>query len=209
VTAFSAADEGVHAASAAEEWTFAFWLPDGSCGGYTSLVRNEAGVSYFAALVRVGEPLLHVSDLGGPPLRSVDHLIVKSEGLWAEHICEDPFTQWTIANETYAVALDDPDDVFGRPYGTPTPIAFDLEWYATGDATSVLAGYQQTGTVEASIEVPGGPITGEFMAIRSHRWGNWSWMSAEANGGLRAPVLLNEIRHERTLASKGWSPFPF
>ena len=38
------------------------------------------------------------------------------------------------ANETYAAALDDPDDALGRAYGMPTPIAFDLEWYATAPA---------------------------------------------------------------------------
>ena len=58
--------------------------------------------------------------------------LVKAPGLWAEHTCDAPMQQWTVANETYATALDDPDDALGRAYGVPTAMAFDLEWYATG-----------------------------------------------------------------------------
>jgi hypothetical protein len=210
VTALPTADdEGLHFGAVAEEWSFSFWRPDGTCGGYTSLVLANGAVSYFAAIVRVGEPLLHVSDVDGPPLRSAEHLIVKSEGLWAEHICEVPFEQWTIANETYAVALDDPDDVFGRSYGTPTPFAFDLEWYATARPEPIEAGYCQLGVVEAHIELPGTPLAGEFQSARSHRWGSWVWDSDESGIGLRAPVLINSRPIERRLTSTGWSPSPF
>ena len=57
-------------------------------------------------------------------------MIVKAEALWAEHVCDVPFEQWSIGNETYAVELDDPDEALGRAYGARRPIAFDLEWYA-------------------------------------------------------------------------------
>ena len=43
-----------------------------------------------------------------------------------------PFEQWTVQNECYAVALDDPADALGRAYGESTPVAFDVEWYADG-----------------------------------------------------------------------------
>ena len=60
-----------------------------------------------------------------------DPFIVKGEALWAEHHCDAAMQQWSIGNETYASAIDDPDEALGRAYGDPTPIAFDLEWYAT------------------------------------------------------------------------------
>ena len=60
-----------------------------------------------------------------------DPFLVKAPGLWAEHTFDAPMQQWTVANETYATALDDPDDALGRAYGVPTAVAFDLEWYAT------------------------------------------------------------------------------
>ena len=53
------------------------------------------------------------------PARS-DPLLVKAHGLWAEHVCDVPMEQWTVANETYAAALDDPDDALGRAYGRPS-----------------------------------------------------------------------------------------
>ena len=49
-----------------------------------------------------------------------DPLLVKAHGLWAEHMCDAPMEQWTVANETYAAALDDPDDALGRAYGQPS-----------------------------------------------------------------------------------------
>ena len=88
---------------------------------------------YWAALARVGRPLLHVTDFH-VPVRA-DPFIVKGEALWAEHHCVAPLEQWSIGNETYASSLDDPDEALGRAYGDPTPIAFDLEWYATGPPT--------------------------------------------------------------------------
>ena len=70
--------------------------------------------------------------------------------------------QWSVGNETYASALDDPDDALGRAYGIPTPIAFDLEWYATGAASNRRRscgtdGYEQVGVVHGPIEVLGEP----------------------------------------------------
>ena len=41
----------------------------------------------------------------------------QGRGLWAEHVCDAPMEQWTVANETYAAALDDPDEALGRAYG--------------------------------------------------------------------------------------------
>ena len=71
--------------------------------------------------------------------------------------------QWTVGNETYAASFDDPEDALGRGYGIPTPIAFDLEWYATAaeqrlDAQPDMStGYEQAGVVHGSIEILGEP----------------------------------------------------
>ena len=86
---------------------------DGSVGVVTGyrLHRTAAPAWYWAALARRGEPLLHVTEWD-VPARS-DPLLVKAHGLWAEHVCDAPMEQWTVANETYAAALDDPDDALG------------------------------------------------------------------------------------------------
>ena len=85
-----------------------------------------------ARLARTGEPLLHVTDWEVP--LPAAGLALRSHGLWADHICEAPFEQWTVANETYAVALDDPADALDRAYGTAAALAFDVEWYASAAA---------------------------------------------------------------------------
>ena len=190
-----------------EEWAFWFWSADGSVGGYTGLtvVGNGNETWYWAALVRPGEPLLHVCDVSGPALRPSSSLLLKSIGLWADHDCEVPFEQWTVANECFAVALDDPDDVFGRAYGVSTPIAFDLEWYATSPTEPIVAGYRQQGEVHAVIEIPGEPITGEFLSYRTHRWGHWEWGGDPlASDGRRAPLAVHGQRVERVLTGDGW-----
>jgi hypothetical protein len=191
-----------------EEWSFAFWAADGRTGGYTGLtvVGDGSRTWYWTALVRPDEPLLHVCELAGPSLRpGPSSLLLKAEGLWADHDCEVPFEQWTVANECYAVALDDPDEVFARAYGVATPIAFDLEWYATDLPETVAGGYGQTGVVHAVLEMHGGPIHQEFVSYRTHRWGQWSWGSDPLESGARAPLYINGVRVERRLTTEGWT----
>ena len=98
---------------------------------------------------------------------------MRSSGLWADHICEAPFQQWTVANEAYAVALDDPDGALGRAYGVTAPIALDVEWYATGPPSALVDGYEQQGEVHGTIELgEGGLELDGLPAHRSHRWGD-------------------------------------
>ncbi len=86
-----------------------------------------------------------------------DPFIIKGEAMWAEHFRDAPMEQWSIGSETYASALDDADDALGRAYGIPTPIAFDLEWYAESVPSAIEDGYEQTGVVHGAIEVLGEP----------------------------------------------------
>ena len=99
---------------------FTGWAADGSVGLLSGYRIAGATGWYWAALARAGEPVLHVADWA-IALRT-DPLLVKGEGLWAEHVCDAPMEQWTVANETYAAALDDPADGLGRAYGTPTAL---------------------------------------------------------------------------------------
>ena len=112
---------------------------------------------YWAALLREDPPLLYVTDWQSPALQP---LLVKSAGLWAEHTCDAPMEQWTVANETYAAALDTPRRRSGQAYGVTTALSWDLEWYATPPAVlnglRPAHGYQQAGVVHGRIEI-GGP----------------------------------------------------
>lgn len=165
-------DEQRHPDAPAEEWLFTCWTPDATVGlvsGYR-IVSPSRGW-YWAALARAGRPLLHVTEWD-VPLRA-DPLLVKAPGLWAEHFCDDPYRQWTVGNETYASALDDPADGLGRAYGTPTPIAFDIEWYAGAEPVPVTSGYEQAGEVHGVVEFGAEPALhlDGVPAWRSHRWG--------------------------------------
>jgi len=191
-----------------EEWLFACWTPPPHPSGALGVISGFRIVSpgggraagwYWAALVRPGERLVHVVDWA-VPLRA-DPLLVKGDGLWAEHTCDAPMEQWTVVNETYATALDDPAEALGRAYGTPTAVAFDIEWYATAAPQPVVPqpsapqpsasdrrrpelgigaaaggdgeGYSQRGVVHAVIELAGtsGLRIAEAPALRWHRWG--------------------------------------
>jgi hypothetical protein len=203
-------DELPHAGAPEEEWLFVCWTSGGTAGllsGYR--IRRPARPGwYWAALVRRGEPLLHVAEWDVPG--RVDPLLVKAPGLWAEHTIDVPMVQWTVANETYAAALDDPDDALGRAYGVPTAVAFDLEWYATAEPVAVVDGYVQDGVVHGLVELAGGALHLEEVAARRwHRWGAAlapvALDEAFAHTGLRAPFAFPDgTVADWVLTPDGW-----
>ncbi len=200
---------------------FAAWRADASLGVISGHRITGRTAWYWAALARAGRPLLHITDFD-VPVRGADPFIVKGEALWAEHTRESPMDQWSIGNETYAAALDAPDDALGRAYGTPTPIAFDLEWYATGEPSTLAAGapgfgYEQRGVVHGRIDVLGEPAI-EVVEIPAHRWHRWVERSTEpatipplalpeavAHTGVRAPFAFPDgTIADWVLTGDGW-----
>lgn len=205
-TADARASDGRHEDAPVEEWVFAAWTPDAALGVISGHRIVGRTAWYWAALAREDHPLLHITDFE-VPVRA-DPFIVKGEALWAEHTCDHPMSQWSIGNETYASAIDDADEALGRAYGDPTPIAFDLEWYATGPATplepsgdraAVDVGYEQAGVVHGAIDVLGEARL-ELTEVRGHRWHRWTTHSTgfgpltlpevRAHSGVRAPFAF-------------------
>lgn len=201
-----------HEEAAAEEWLFTCWSPTiGIISGYRIVGRaDQRQVGwYWGAVAGRGEPLVHVADWS-VRMRS-DPLLVKGDGLWAEHTCDAPMEQWTVANETYATALDDPDDALGRAYGAPTAVAFDIEWYATAPPQPVDSGYSQAGVVHGVIELAGTPglHLEEVPGERWHRWGEQldpvSLPEAFAHSGVRAPFAFPDgTVADWALTPDGW-----
>lgn len=204
------ADERPHPDAAVEEWLFAVAGADASFGlVHGHRVHHARRVAwYWAAMVRAGHPLLHVIDVD-VPMRA-NPMLVKSAGLWAEQVCDDPMRQWTVGNETTAAALDDPDDALGRAYGAPVPLAWDLEWYATAAPEPVISGYRQHGVVHGVVELEEGPMElAEQPAERWHRWGEALAPvdpgPAVAHVGLRAPFTFPDgTRADWVLTAAGW-----
>jgi hypothetical protein len=193
-----------------EEWVFTFWTPDGDTGGLVWLrqLRRERTAWYWSALVRAGQPLLHVAEWDAPLAPA--GLAVRAQSLWADHVCEAPFEQWTVANEAYAVALDDPDDALGAAFGHVEPMAFDLEWYATEQPRACADGYAQRGEVHGVVDLGDGALQLDGPpAWRSHRWGAELGLlrpePALAHRGARAPVRLPDgDLLDLVLTADGW-----
>lgn len=180
---------------------FAAWTPDARLGVLSGHRIVGRTAWYWAALARAGHHLLHVADFD-VPLRA-DPFIVKGEALWAEHLCDAPMEQWSVGNETFASAIDDADDALGRAYGTPTPIAFDLEWYATGEPSLVTDGYEQVGTVHGAIDIAGEPRI-ELAEVPAHRWHRWLDADSPAGAALHPLPLPLIVAHTGVRA-----PFAF
>lgn len=202
------ADERPHPDGGAEEWVFAAWTPDARVGlvsGHRLLPAVDGArrrAWYWAAYALAGGPLYHVAEFD-IDVRA-DPFVVKAEQLWAEHTCDAPWEQWTIGNETYAAALDEVDEALGRVYGMPTPIAFDVEWYATGPPVPLVSApgvstFTQPGVVHGVVEIAGRPGD-ELVEVPARRWRRWAARGAElgaipldvarAHTGVRVPVVL-------------------
>lgn len=189
-------DELPHPGAGVDEWVFTAWTHDG-CVGVVSGHRLMAGRAwYWSALVREGSPLLHLAewDIRIRP----DPFVVKAPEMWAEHHCDAPLEQWSIGNEAYFTALDDPSEALGRGYGVPTPTAMDLEWYAVGEPGVIDHGFVQEGVVHGAIEVAGEPTT-RLAEVPARRWRRWSPQpdldpvdlpTVVAHTGLRAPFTF-------------------
>ena len=170
MTGFGPEDERPHQ-GLMDEWVFATWTPDGAFG-VLSGHRLLGPVSwYWAAVVERGFPLLHLAEWQ-VVVRVADPFIVKAPEMWAEHQLDEPMEQWSLGNEAYFVALDDPADALGRAYGKPTALACDLEWYATAPATGIDDGYEQVGVVHGTIERLHRPNL-ELVEVPAHRWRRW------------------------------------
>jgi hypothetical protein len=177
-----------------ESWYFDFTTHDGSLGGWVRLgLYPNLGVAwYHAFLVGPGRPTIAVVDHEVPVPRST--LEIRTHGLWADHMCETAVEHWTVANETHAIALDDPADLYGKALGTPTPLAVDLEWETDGEAYPYpgVTRYEIPCTVHGEILLGDETIAFDGHGQRDHSWGvrdwwqfGWCWTAGRLSDGTR------------------------
>ena len=219
----AAADERAHSPADdpgwAECWTFEFFTEAG-LGGYASvtLLPHRDTAWYWAYVVGDGRGPVAVLDDDVPRPRRAGSLELRTEGLWADHVCETPIEHWTIGNEAFALRFDDPDEALGRQHGERVPLGFDLEWEAAASSVAVTGGYAVPCAVHGDVLIGPDRLTIAGAGWRHHRWGVLDWNALPAAGRLddgewivdpvdlevlgteRAPVLVDGRALERGLA---------
>ncbi len=202
-------DEFPHAGHC-DEWVFAAWAPDGSAGLVSGHRLYGRRSWYWFGLVQAGHPLLQVTEWD-VQVRT-DPFVVKAPEMWAEHHCVAALEQWTVGNEAHAVALDDPGEALGRGYGMVTPIASDIEWYATRRPVLIAGGFVQDGVAHGLIELLDRPHI-EISEVPARRWRRWAidplgplaLAPARAHTGLRVPFAFPDGTHtDWVLTPTGW-----
>jgi hypothetical protein len=183
-----------------EAWTFDFAAPDGSVGGYVrlELLPNQGTCWYWAWVVGPGRPPVVVLDHEVPLPRGTG-LELRTTGLWADHVVEEPFEHVSVGAEAFALLLDDPAEALGRLVGFPTPFGLDLGWETAGERTDAARGPGPTSQTGATGPTGSAPtvegyslpchVVGEVLVAderialdgighRHHTWGVEDWWSA-------------------------------
>jgi hypothetical protein len=194
-----------------ERWTFEAWDTGGTFGAVTALtlLPRAREAWYWAAVVREGHPLLTLVDT---ELRLPStSLAIRGEGLWADHVCETPLEHWTVANEAFSVALDDPDEALGAQRGVLVPLGIDLEWESAADPVEGPDGYSIEATVSGEILIADGSLGIDAIGRWCHEWGRLEWPEPPARvpHGLRAPLRIDQpegkpLLIERVVNEEGW-----
>jgi hypothetical protein len=209
-TGLTDADEARHEDAPVEAWWWWGATAAGDAGVFVGLELRGRRFDYWAGLVRDGSPYLYIEELDGTGLRG--GLEIKPPQMWADHSCDVAFRQWSLGNEAHGVLLDDPTEAWRRAHGTPVPVTFDIEWYATGDAEVVPSGrgYRQTGEIDAQVELTEGVLALEGPAERVHVWGvphlPASFAMPHDTRGLRAPYRRSDgALVDQVLTTRWWT----
>jgi hypothetical protein len=191
-----------------EAWWWWGAADDLSAGVFVGLELRGRRFDYWAGLIRVDEPYLYIEELDGSDLRG--GLEIKPPQMWADHVCDVPFRQWSLGNEAHGVLLDDPGEALRRAYGTVVPVTFDIEWYASAKPEPHQSGrgYQQAGEVDVQVELTSGVFSFAGPAERVHVWGvpymPSSFAMPIASAGLRAPYRRSDGSHVDQVLTDRW-----
>jgi len=164
-----------------ESWYFDFVTADGTLGGYVRLGHypNLGAIWYWACLVGEGRPLVTVVDHDVVPRRD-GGLELRHDGLWADHVCEEPLERWSLGLEAFAVALDDPSEAYGAMWGERVPFGLDLEWETDGEVFRYPPGldrYEIPCRVRGEVLVGDETLVVDAVGQRDHSWGVRDWWS--------------------------------
>jgi len=196
-----AKDEGKHEPGEEqlwnESWYFDFMDAEGTVGGYVRVgLYPNLGVTWFwACVVGEGRPLVTVIDHTVPLPKAGDrNLELRHDGLWADHVIEEPLQRWSLGLEAFGVAVDDPAETYRDLRGERTALGWDLEW-ETDVATyqwPVADRYEVPCRVHGEVLVGDSRIELDGWGQRDHSWGvrdwwsmGWCWNAGRLEDGTR------------------------
>ncbi len=130
----------------------------------------SARAHYRSAVIESGRPLVGIVEtrIPAPP----HGWEIRTSGLWADHICEDPMVHWSYGLEAFAIAVDQASELTESGYGDRVPLGWELEFEAEADAVWAVSpengnpetGTPETGTPATETGTPatetGTPVTG-------------------------------------------------
>jgi hypothetical protein len=183
-------------------WNESYYLDwfneDGTMGGYVraGYVPPLGGVWYWACLVEQGQPLVTVIEHDVPMPRSNTSMELRHDGLWADHIVMEPLERFCCSLEAFAVALDDPAEVYHGGRGDRVPFGFELEWETDRAAYQwppITPRYEIPCRVHGEILVGDRKIEVDGWGQRDHSWGaardwwsmEWNWTAGRLEDGTR------------------------
>jgi len=176
------ADERPHTPSDQDEWVEA-WLfdavhHDGSLAVSIEYLQwpQHGRVAFHASVIRPGMPLISLVELEAVAPKAPS-LEVRAPGLWTDVGIQTAGDHMTVDIEAFAVALDDPDDVFAGAYGDRTALGCELEWETAALGVRHPPLHADAGAYELPCIVHGELLIDELTidvdgwGWRSHRWG--------------------------------------
>lgn len=168
---FTRADEHLHPGAGGDRWWFDLAAP--AVRLTVELVAPAAGPWHYRAVLREGDgagpgDLVVVDDDEVPPPRG-RALEVRTHGLWAEQVVEEPFDHVSVGCEAFALRIDPPFDPTVPLVGEPVPFGLDLGWEAEGGPAAVAPGpgYELAAVVYGEI------LLGDARIVVERAPGGW------------------------------------
>jgi hypothetical protein len=205
-----------HPSASAELFWFDWWLAGGTLGGFVTLALAARQPAWFSAtLVGDGRSYLLVREDQVPAPRAPSSLEIRSEGLWADLVCEEPHDHWSVGLEAFGLAFDDPEEAVRSERGDRTGLGLDLGWEADSGVEGVEGDYWQAGAVVGEVLVGIGSrverLVVDGVGRRGHRWGGdrlelpVAWAApVPSTLGHAAPLRFGDAILRAGLAEIGW-----
>ena len=101
-------------------------------------------------------------------------VLLRGDGMWADHECETPFEHWTVGLEAFAVVTPaEPVGDLATLRGDLVALGLDVEWTSTGAIEAIDGGYRIACAVEGEI------LYGvEVFSIQAEGWRSHIWTEA-------------------------------